>query len=144
MAYLHEGRLAHVACAQSEEQLEVLRWLSWNDWHWSRAVGEYYVQHIAKATFGLGPPDREALSAEGRAVLRFGKVLDDLPLRAATTPRAERLTIARGFQLASLDERTTGRAERSNTSRSSRSHAVGRRAQCAFRPGPNLRRQRPR
>ncbi|MDF2696675.1 MAG: glutathione S-transferase, C-terminal domain protein [Labilithrix sp.] len=83
-----------------EEQLEVLRWLSWNDWHWSRAVGEYYVQHIAKATFGLGPPDREVLKSKVEAVLRFGKVLDD-HLEGRDHPACGRLTIA-DFQLASM------------------------------------------
>jgi glutathione S-transferase len=36
------------------EQVEVLRWLSWNDNHWVSAVGPFYFEHVVKATFGLG------------------------------------------------------------------------------------------
>src|SRR5579863_3322856 len=43
------------------EQVEVMRWLSWNNCHWAPAVGNFYFQHIVKKTFNLGPPDREAL-----------------------------------------------------------------------------------
>jgi len=32
------------------EQVEVLRWLSWNDNHWSVAVAPFYFEHIVKAT----------------------------------------------------------------------------------------------
>jgi glutathione S-transferase len=41
------------------EQIELLRWLSWNDNHWAPAVAPFYFEHIVKATFSLGPPDRE-------------------------------------------------------------------------------------
>ncbi len=36
------------------EQVEVLRWLSWSDCHWSPAVGPFYFEHVVKATFGIG------------------------------------------------------------------------------------------
>src|SRR5579871_2502689 len=35
------------------EQVEVLRWLSWNDWHWAPAVGDFYFEHVVKRTFDL-------------------------------------------------------------------------------------------
>ena len=41
------------------EQVEVLRWLSWNDCHWAPAVAPFYFEHIVKSTFGKLPPDRE-------------------------------------------------------------------------------------
>src|SRR4051812_42864722 len=46
------------------QQVEVLRWLSWNDCHWARVVGPFYFEHVVKATFGLGAPDRESLQSK--------------------------------------------------------------------------------
>ena len=82
------------------EQVEVLRWLSWNDQHWAPAVGPFYFEHIVKATFGLGEPDRASLQEQIPNVQRFGKVLDG---RLANRAHAAcgRLTIA-DFQLASM------------------------------------------
>ena len=37
-----------------DEQVEVLRWLSWNDCHWSPAVAPFYFEHIVKTTFKNG------------------------------------------------------------------------------------------
>ncbi len=36
------------------EQVQVLRWLSWNDGHWAREVGPFYFEHVVKAQFGMG------------------------------------------------------------------------------------------
>ena len=82
------------------EQVEVLRWLSWNDCHWSQAVSPFYFQHIVKSTFGLGPPDRESLKPKVADVLRYAKVLDS-HLAVRTDVACGRLTIA-DFQLASM------------------------------------------
>src|SRR3546814_16354244 len=41
---------------QPAEQVEVLRWLSWNDGHWAPAVGPFYFEHIVKSTFKIGAP----------------------------------------------------------------------------------------
>src|ERR1700693_4637645 len=43
------------------EQREGLRWLSWHAHHCSAAVAPFFFEHIVKATFGFGSPDREAL-----------------------------------------------------------------------------------
>lgn len=61
------------------EQIEVLRWLSWNDCHWAPAVGPFYFEHVVKATFGLGPPDRQVLEF-GASLIAFG--VPTGPLRA--------------------------------------------------------------
>jgi glutathione S-transferase len=82
------------------EQVEVLRWLSWNDNHWSLAVAPFYFEHIVKATFGIGPPDREALKAKVADLLKYAKVLDG-HLAGRTYVACQRLTIA-DFQLASM------------------------------------------
>jgi glutathione S-transferase len=82
------------------EQVEVLRWLSWSDGHWSPAVSPFYFEHIVKATFGMGPPDRELLKASVADFVRFATVLNaHLALR--NHPACGRLTIA-DFQMASM------------------------------------------
>ena len=82
------------------EQVEVLRWLSWNDCHWSPAVGPFYFEHIVKTTFGFGKPDSESLKAKVPDLVRFAKVLDG-HLQGRTYAACGRLTIA-DFQLASM------------------------------------------
>lgn len=82
------------------EQVEVVRWLSWNDCHWSPAVSPFYFEHIVKATFGLGPPDSGSLKAEIPALMKFASVLD-CHLEGRTYVACGRLTIA-DFQLASM------------------------------------------
>ena len=82
------------------EQVEVLRWLSWNDSHWSPAVGPFYFEHVVKSTFNLGPPDRESLKSGVPNLLKFAGVLDE-HLSGRTHAACGRLTIA-DFQLASM------------------------------------------
>jgi glutathione S-transferase len=82
------------------EQVEVLRWLSWNDNHWVSAVGPFYFEHVVKATFGLGPPQREALPSKLPDLLKYAKVLDG-HLAGRDYVACGRLTIA-DFQLASM------------------------------------------
>lgn len=82
------------------EQVEVMRWLSWNNCHWNDATGPFYFEHVVKATFGFGPPDREALQAKLDNLLRYAKVLD-AHLKGRDFVACGRLTIA-DFQLASM------------------------------------------
>jgi glutathione S-transferase len=82
------------------EQVEVLRWLSWNDCHWSPAVGPFYFEHVVKTTFNLGPADRELLRSSAPNLLKFAGVLD-AHLGGRTYVACGRLTIA-DFQLASM------------------------------------------
>jgi glutathione S-transferase len=82
------------------EQLEVLRWLSWNDGHWAPAVGPFYFEHVVKSTFGLGPPDRESLKPRVPELQRFAAVLDG-HLKGRNFVACGRLTIA-DFQAASM------------------------------------------
>src|ERR1700678_1601138 len=58
------------------EQVEVLRWPSWNDCHWSPAVGPFYFEYIVKSTFKIGAPDGEALKGKAGAVEKLAKILD--------------------------------------------------------------------
>lgn len=82
------------------EQVEVLRWLSWNDCHWAPAVGPFYFEHIVKATFGIGVPDRESLKPKVFEFVRYAQVLDG-HLKGHAYSACDRLTIA-DFQLASM------------------------------------------
>jgi glutathione S-transferase len=82
------------------EQVEVLRWLSWNDCHWSREVGPFYFEHVVKATFGVGQPDSESLKPKVPSLAKFANVLDG-HLAGRTYVACGRLTIA-DFQLASM------------------------------------------
>ena len=82
------------------EQVEVLRWLSWNDCHWSPAVGPFYFEHVVKSTFSLGPPDRESLKSGVPNLLKFAGVLDQ-HLSGRAYAACGRLTIA-DFQLGSM------------------------------------------
>ena len=82
------------------EQVEILRWLSWNDCHWSPAVSPFYFEHVVKATFNFGPPNTDLLTASEKDFLKFAKVLD-AHLANNNYVACDRLTIA-DFQLASM------------------------------------------
>lgn len=82
------------------EQVEVLRWLSWNDGHWAPAVAPFYFEHVVKSTFGMGPPNRALLEQKVAEFNRFAAVLDG-HLQGRRHPACGRLTIA-DFQLASM------------------------------------------
>jgi glutathione S-transferase len=82
------------------EQVEVLRWLSWNDCHWSPVVAPFYFQHIVKATFGMGEPDRESLKPKVADLAKYAAALDG-HLQGQDYVACGRLTIA-DFQLASM------------------------------------------
>ena len=82
------------------EQVDVLRWLSWNDCHWARVVGPFYFEHIVKATFSLGTPDREALKASVADLITYAKILD-AHLDGRSHVACNRLTIA-DFRLAAM------------------------------------------
>jgi glutathione S-transferase len=83
-----------------DEQIEILRWLSWNDCHWSPAVAPFYFEHVVKSTFKLGPPDHALLKLSVPELLRYAAVLDGW-LSDKSFAACGRLTIA-DFQLASM------------------------------------------
>ena len=82
------------------EQVELLRWLSWNDCHWSTAVAPFYFEHVVKTTFGIGQPDSALLKTSTPEFVRYAKVLDG-HLADRSFIACERLTIA-DFALASM------------------------------------------
>jgi len=82
------------------EQVELLRWLSWGDSHWSPAVAPFYFEHIVRGTFGLGAPKPERYEAKLPELHKVAKVLD-AHLDGRNHVACGRLTIA-DFQLASM------------------------------------------
>jgi glutathione S-transferase len=82
------------------EQVDVVRWLSWNDGHWAPAIAPFYFEHVVKSTFGMGSPDRESLKSSRPNFLKFAKVLDQ-HLEGHNYVACNRLTIV-DFQLASM------------------------------------------
>ena len=81
------------------EQVEVLRWLSWNDNHWFPANSQFYFELVVKPTFGFGTTDRTTLPPKLESFHRFAAVLND-HLAGKSYVALDRLTIA-DFQLAS-------------------------------------------
>ena len=55
---------------------EVLRWISWDAFHWSRAIGPFYFENYIKPTLGFGTPDPEVRAKNTANVERFAPVLD--------------------------------------------------------------------
>ncbi len=82
------------------EQVEVLRWLSWGECHWSPCVAPFYFEHVVKKTFNIGAPDQALLEASAKEFLRYAKVLNG-HLAEPTYVACGRLTIA-DFQLGSM------------------------------------------
>ncbi|MGH8447422.1 MAG: glutathione S-transferase family protein, partial [Solimonas sp.] len=85
---------------QPDEQVEVLRWLSWNDCHWVGETGNFYFEHLIKPMFNLGEPDRALLEEKKKSFRRYAKVLDG-HLAGRDWAACGRLTIA-DFQLGSM------------------------------------------
>ncbi|MDF2369034.1 glutathione S-transferase family protein [Sneathiella sp.] len=83
-----------------DEQVQVLRWLTWNEGHWTPAVGPYYVEHIVKKTFNMGPPDAKVLEKAAKNCVKYAKVLD-AHLEGRDFVACDRLTLA-DFALASM------------------------------------------
>lgn len=62
--------------AEPAPQVEVLRWLSWNQAHFSRHGGALYFEHVIKPGLGLGEPDATAVAEAGKFLRSFAAVLD--------------------------------------------------------------------
>lgn len=82
------------------EQVDVLKWLSWNDCHWSPAVGPFYFEFIVKPTFRIGEPNRDKLPSPPKDLLKYAAILND-HLAPHDYVACSRLTIA-DFSLASM------------------------------------------
>ena len=79
--------------ADSDGQIELLRWLCWDGQHFSRHGGTLYFEHIIKPAIGLGGPDAETVEAAIGFMRRHLGVLD-AHLQQHDFVMADRLTVA--------------------------------------------------
>jgi glutathione S-transferase len=57
-------------------QIEITRWFSWNQQHFTRAGGALYFENIVKQRFGLGAPDSAVVQEALEEFRRWGAVLN--------------------------------------------------------------------
>jgi glutathione S-transferase len=62
--------------AHPERQADVVRWLTWDAFHFLPAAGAFYFEHHIKPMFGMGGPDRAALEQKVAPLHSVAKVLD--------------------------------------------------------------------
>lgn len=82
------------------EQVQVLRWMSWGEAHWTAPVSAFYFEHVIKAKFSMGPPDVALLDKTRKALGAMATILNG-ELAGKDFLACDRLTIA-DFQLASM------------------------------------------
>lgn len=75
--------LCHLAIVMNSDlwprdarQVEVVRWLSWNQVHFQPLGGAFYFERVIKKMFDLGPPDEDKLAATLQPFRRVARVLD--------------------------------------------------------------------
>lgn len=77
----------------ADQQIELIKWFSWNAQHFYRFGGELYFQYIVKPRFNLGPLDPAAVEDAQGNVRRCAAVLND-HLRGRKWLMGDRPTIA--------------------------------------------------
>jgi glutathione S-transferase len=82
------------------EQVEMLKWLGWNDGHWSPVVGHFYFEHVIKPMFGMGAPNVDKLEAKRGEFEKYASILE-AHMDGRQFVACNRLTIA-DFSLASM------------------------------------------
>ena len=58
-------------------QVEVMRWLSWNQAHFQRFAGVSYFERVIKPMFGAAPASEEKIAEATKPFRRAARVLDD-------------------------------------------------------------------
>lgn len=61
----------------ADQQIELIKWFSWNSQHLNRWGGELYFQYLIKPRFGLGPLDATAVEEAKGFYRRNAAVLND-------------------------------------------------------------------
>lgn len=79
--------------SEPTQQVEVLRWLSWDIAHFSRHGGTLYFENRIKPLLGLGEPNSAAVEEASKFYKRFAAVLD-AHLAGRNYLVGDRLTIA--------------------------------------------------
>jgi glutathione S-transferase len=62
---------------KAQQQIDVLRWLTWSSEHFTRHAGELYFQYIIKARFNIGPVDEAAVQEATGHFKKFASVLNE-------------------------------------------------------------------
>lgn len=93
MGYLATRAGSDLWPKSSERQIEVLRWLSWDAFHFTRHAGMLYFEYIIKPALKLGPPNEATVKDATNFVLQHGHVLND-HLRGRAYLLGDVLTIA--------------------------------------------------
>ncbi len=91
MGYL--AKRAHSPLWPDGEEIELLRWLSWDADHFTRYAGAIYFEYSVKSKFGLGSPDPDAVAEAGQYLAAYGRILDS-HLRENRYVLGDDLTIA--------------------------------------------------
>jgi glutathione S-transferase len=76
-----------------ERQVEVMRWLSWSAYHFTRHAGTLYFQHIIKPNFLGSAPDPQVVEEATGFFRQFAQVLNE-HLRGRKFLVGDALTIA--------------------------------------------------
>lgn len=75
MCYLSDAAKADL-WPHDERQLDVMRWLSWNDVHFTRHASVLYFEYIIKPLFGLPAADAKELEEATKHFRNFAGVLN--------------------------------------------------------------------
>ncbi|MEW6640835.1 MAG: glutathione S-transferase family protein [Pseudomonadota bacterium] len=75
------------------QQIEVMRWLSWNAQHFSRHTGTLYFEYLIKPHIGMGPTDTATVEEATHFFRRNAAVLD-AHLRDRSAVAGDDLTVA--------------------------------------------------
>lgn len=76
MAYLAVKAGSDLWPSDPLQQVDVLRWLSWDLAHFARHGGSLYFENMIKPALGLGEPNPAAIQEASKFWKRFAKVLD--------------------------------------------------------------------
>jgi glutathione S-transferase len=93
MAWLAQRAESPLWPTASAEQIELLRWVSWDATFFMPRAGAFYFEHYIKQLFGMGAPDEAKLAAATPEFHESAGVLD-AHLAERKFVLGERLTIA--------------------------------------------------
>ena len=93
MIYLAQQAGSDLWATTPAEQVEIVKWLSWDLAHFSRHTGMLFYQNMIRPRFGLGDPDPAVVEESLGFFNRFAGVLDN-HLSGRSHLVGNRLTVA--------------------------------------------------
>jgi len=100
MVYLAQKAGSDLWSDDPSEQVELVKWMSWDLAHFTRHGGQLFFQNFIKPQFGFGDPDVAIVEESTGYFRQFAAILDD-HLRGRDFVFGERLTVA-DFALATM------------------------------------------